>query len=172
MEKLYSASVWTSGHVTKRDCLCESLKVAFVTCAWMCAFVSLQLNLPIMNRMSASLDLTASVHSQPPLMGNVDPSKVDEIRRTVYVGNLNSQVTSRRVCARPWFLQPLGFVCGEAAVQSVSLSTDHHCRAAAGVLQAGGRCKVCADGWRRDSADALRLCGVCRAGIRRQSPDL
>lgn len=31
---------------------------------------------------------------QPPLMGNVDPSKIDEIRRTVYVGNLNSQVTN------------------------------------------------------------------------------
>lgn len=30
---------------------------------------------------------------QPPIMGNVDPSKIDEIRRTVYVGNLNSQVT-------------------------------------------------------------------------------
>ena len=29
-------------------------------------------------------------------MGNVDPSKIDEIRRTVYVGNLNSQVTNRR----------------------------------------------------------------------------
>lgn len=26
-------------------------------------------------------------------MGNVDPTKVDEIRRTVYVGNLNSQVS-------------------------------------------------------------------------------
>lgn len=33
---------------------------------------------------------------QPPLMGNVDPYKIDEIRRTVYVGNLNSQVTNRR----------------------------------------------------------------------------
>lgn len=33
---------------------------------------------------------------QPPLMGNVDPSKIDEIRRTVYVGNLNSQVTNLR----------------------------------------------------------------------------
>ncbi|XP_064413990.1 splicing regulatory glutamine/lysine-rich protein 1 isoform X2 [Latimeria chalumnae] len=32
--------------------------------------------------------------SQPPLMGNVDPSKVDEIRRTIYVGNLNSQSTT------------------------------------------------------------------------------
>ncbi|XP_030049068.1 LOW QUALITY PROTEIN: splicing regulatory glutamine/lysine-rich protein 1 [Microcaecilia unicolor] len=31
---------------------------------------------------------------QPPLMGNVDPSKVDEIRRTIYVGNLNSQTTT------------------------------------------------------------------------------
>ncbi|GAA6219226.1 splicing regulatory glutamine/lysine-rich protein 1 isoform X1 [Lates japonicus] len=52
------------------------------------------LNLPLVNRMSASLDPTASVHSQPPLMGNVDPSKIDEIRRTVYVGNLNSQTTT------------------------------------------------------------------------------
>ncbi|CAB1318674.1 unnamed protein product [Coregonus sp. 'balchen'] len=33
-----------------------------------------------------------SSSAQPPLMGNVDPSKVNEIRRTVYVGNLNSQV--------------------------------------------------------------------------------
>ncbi|KAM4810652.1 splicing regulatory glutamine/lysine-rich protein 1 isoform 2-T2 [Rhinophrynus dorsalis] len=31
---------------------------------------------------------------QPPLMGNVDPTKVDEIRRTIYVGNLNSQSTT------------------------------------------------------------------------------
>ncbi|XP_044030212.1 splicing regulatory glutamine/lysine-rich protein 1 isoform X2 [Siniperca chuatsi] len=52
------------------------------------------LNLPIVNRMSAGLDPTASVQSQPPLMGNVDPSKIDEIRRTVYVGNLNSQTTT------------------------------------------------------------------------------
>lgn len=34
---------------------------------------------------------------QPPLMGNVDPSKIDEIRRTVYVGNLNSQVTKKKL---------------------------------------------------------------------------
>ncbi|XP_042251226.1 splicing regulatory glutamine/lysine-rich protein 1 isoform X2 [Thunnus albacares] len=52
------------------------------------------LNLPIVNRLSASLDPAASAHSQPPLMGNVDPSKIDEIRRTVYVGNLNSQTTT------------------------------------------------------------------------------
>uniref|UniRef100_A0A7N8WUY2 Splicing regulatory glutamine/lysine-rich protein 1 n=1 Tax=Mastacembelus armatus TaxID=205130 RepID=A0A7N8WUY2_9TELE len=56
--------------------------------------VSHPLNLPIMSRISTGLDLAASVHSQPPLMGNVDPSKVDEIRRTVYVGNLNSQTTT------------------------------------------------------------------------------
>ncbi|KAG8598733.1 hypothetical protein GDO81_002719 [Engystomops pustulosus] len=31
---------------------------------------------------------------QPPLIGNVDPTKVDEIRRTIYVGNLNSQTTT------------------------------------------------------------------------------
>ena len=38
-------------------------------------------------------ELSPSLSAQPPpLMGNVDPSKIDEIRRTVYVGNLNSQV--------------------------------------------------------------------------------
>ncbi|XP_032394739.1 splicing regulatory glutamine/lysine-rich protein 1 isoform X1 [Etheostoma spectabile] len=52
------------------------------------------LNLPTVNRLSSALDPTASLLSQPPLMGNVDPSKVDEIRRTVYVGNLNSQTTT------------------------------------------------------------------------------
>ncbi|KAM4634473.1 splicing regulatory glutamine/lysine-rich protein 1 isoform 2-T2 [Polymixia lowei] len=52
------------------------------------------LNLPVVNRVSASLDQSASALSQPPLMGNVDPSKIDEIRRTVYVGNLNSQTTT------------------------------------------------------------------------------
>ncbi|XP_047425797.1 splicing regulatory glutamine/lysine-rich protein 1 isoform X2 [Mugil cephalus] len=52
------------------------------------------LNLPVVNRISAALDPTASSHSQPPLVGNVDPSKIDEIRRTVYVGNLNSQTTT------------------------------------------------------------------------------
>ncbi|KAF0031719.1 hypothetical protein F2P81_016274 [Scophthalmus maximus] len=52
------------------------------------------LNLPIVSRVAASLDSAASALSQPPLMGNVDPSKVDEIRRTVYVGNLNSQTTT------------------------------------------------------------------------------
>nr|XP_020472536.1 splicing regulatory glutamine/lysine-rich protein 1 isoform X2 [Monopterus albus]XP_020472537.1 splicing regulatory glutamine/lysine-rich protein 1 isoform X2 [Monopterus albus]XP_020472538.1 splicing regulatory glutamine/lysine-rich protein 1 isoform X2 [Monopterus albus]XP_020472539.1 splicing regulatory glutamine/lysine-rich protein 1 isoform X2 [Monopterus albus]XP_020472540.1 splicing regulatory glutamine/lysine-rich protein 1 isoform X2 [Monopterus albus] len=52
------------------------------------------LNLPLVNRVSSGLDAAASVHSQPPLMGNVDPSKINEIRRTVYVGNLNSQTTT------------------------------------------------------------------------------
>lgn len=65
-----------------------------------------QLNLPIMNRMPASLDLAASVPAQPPLMGNVDPSKIDEIRRTVYVGNLNSQVGGDLASAQP--LRQLG----------------------------------------------------------------
>ncbi|MEQ2174215.1 hypothetical protein GOODEAATRI_005587, partial [Goodea atripinnis] len=50
------------------------------------------LNLPLVNRITAGLDATASVLAQPPLVGNVDPSKIDEIRRTVYVGNLNSQL--------------------------------------------------------------------------------
>ncbi|KAL4617596.1 splicing regulatory glutamine/lysine-rich protein 1 isoform X1 [Arapaima gigas] len=41
-----------------------------------------------------SVAALGGVTTQPPLMGNVDPSKIDEIRRTVYVGNLNSQTTT------------------------------------------------------------------------------
>ncbi|XP_041108421.1 splicing regulatory glutamine/lysine-rich protein 1-like isoform X2 [Polyodon spathula] len=41
-----------------------------------------------------SLAALGGISSQPPLMGNVDPSKIDEIRRTVYVGNLNSQTAT------------------------------------------------------------------------------
>ncbi|XP_029300293.1 splicing regulatory glutamine/lysine-rich protein 1 isoform X2 [Cottoperca gobio] len=64
------------------------------------------LNLPVVSRLTAALEpaasasastsasASASALAQPPLMGNVDPSKVDEIRRTVYVGNLNSQTTN------------------------------------------------------------------------------
>ncbi|KAL6096575.1 srek1 [Pungitius sinensis] len=52
------------------------------------------LSLPMVTRLPAALEPPASASAQPPLMGNVDPSKVDEIRRTVYVGNLNSQTTT------------------------------------------------------------------------------
>ncbi|XP_036436140.1 splicing regulatory glutamine/lysine-rich protein 1 isoform X2 [Colossoma macropomum] len=58
------------------------------------------LGLPLAGRgtMSAGLDSSVAalsvIPSQPPIMGNVDPSKIDEIRRTVYVGNLNSQTTT------------------------------------------------------------------------------
>nr|XP_054600530.1 splicing regulatory glutamine/lysine-rich protein 1 isoform X2 [Nothobranchius furzeri] len=55
------------------------------------------LNLPLVNRIAAGFDASPpvpSVLSQPPLVGNVDPSKINEIRRTVYVGNLNSQTTT------------------------------------------------------------------------------
>uniref|UniRef100_A0A3Q2C9J7 Splicing regulatory glutamine/lysine-rich protein 1 n=1 Tax=Cyprinodon variegatus TaxID=28743 RepID=A0A3Q2C9J7_CYPVA len=51
-------------------------------------------NVSYLSRITAGLDPTASVLAQPPLVGNVDPSKIDEIRRTVYVGNLNSQTTT------------------------------------------------------------------------------
>lgn len=57
-----------------------------------------QRGLPLANLgvLKSSLDTSvaalSAIASQPPLMGNVDPSKIDEIRRTVYVGNLNSQV--------------------------------------------------------------------------------
>ncbi|XP_055009537.1 splicing regulatory glutamine/lysine-rich protein 1 isoform X2 [Boleophthalmus pectinirostris] len=47
-----------------------------------------------MNRISTGVEHIAAMQSQPPLMGNVDPTKIDEIRRTVYVGNLNSQTTT------------------------------------------------------------------------------
>uniref|UniRef100_A0A671SUG1 Splicing regulatory glutamine/lysine-rich protein 1 n=1 Tax=Sinocyclocheilus anshuiensis TaxID=1608454 RepID=A0A671SUG1_9TELE len=56
--------------------------------------------LPLANLgvLKSSLDTSVAalnaIASQPPLMGNVDPSKIDEIRRTVYVGNLNSQSTT------------------------------------------------------------------------------
>ncbi|XP_056314399.1 splicing regulatory glutamine/lysine-rich protein 1 isoform X3 [Danio aesculapii] len=57
-------------------------------------------SLPLANLgvLKSSLDTSvatlSAISAQPPLMGNVDPSKVDEIRRTVYVGNLNSQSTT------------------------------------------------------------------------------
>ncbi|KAG7260141.1 hypothetical protein CRUP_025398, partial [Coryphaenoides rupestris] len=51
------------------------------------------LNLPVVSRPPAELSPSLSAQP-PPLMGNVDPSKIDEIRRTVYVGNLNSQTTT------------------------------------------------------------------------------
>ncbi|XP_060768786.1 splicing regulatory glutamine/lysine-rich protein 1 isoform X4 [Neoarius graeffei] len=56
-----------------------------------------QLGLPLAARGPLHLGLDSSlssISSQPPIMGNVDPSKIDEIRRTVYVGNLNSQTTT------------------------------------------------------------------------------
>ncbi|XP_036384489.1 splicing regulatory glutamine/lysine-rich protein 1 isoform X2 [Megalops cyprinoides] len=58
------------------------------------------LGIPIGNlgALQAGLDPSVTglggISTQPPLMGNVDPSKIDEIRRTVYVGNLNSQTTT------------------------------------------------------------------------------
>ncbi|EDL75306.1 rCG64103, partial [Rattus norvegicus] len=44
----------------------------------------------------AALDpnITLGEIPQPPLTGNVDPSRTDEIRRTIHVGNLNSQTMS------------------------------------------------------------------------------
>uniref|UniRef100_A0A3Q2Y8J7 Splicing regulatory glutamine/lysine-rich protein 1 n=1 Tax=Hippocampus comes TaxID=109280 RepID=A0A3Q2Y8J7_HIPCM len=52
------------------------------------------LSLPLVGHVTTPLDPAAASLPQPPLMGNVDPTKVDEIRRTVYVGNLNSQTTT------------------------------------------------------------------------------
>ena len=47
---------------------------------------------------SSLISLMGTVVPQPPpLTGNVDPTKIEEIRRTIYVGNLNSSVCGRRV---------------------------------------------------------------------------
>lgn len=34
-----------------------------------------------------------AVPPPPPITGNVDPTKIEEIRRTIYVGNLNTNVS-------------------------------------------------------------------------------
>ena len=39
-----------------------------------------------------------AVPPPPPITGNVDPTKIEEIRRTIYVGNLNTNVSSHSVC--------------------------------------------------------------------------
>lgn len=46
-----------------------------------------------------------AVPPPPPLTGNVDPSKIDEIRRTIYVGNLNTTLTADQVMN---FFEPCG----------------------------------------------------------------
>uniref|UniRef100_A0A8C0HJ29 Splicing regulatory glutamine/lysine-rich protein 1 n=1 Tax=Buteo japonicus TaxID=224669 RepID=A0A8C0HJ29_9AVES len=61
--------------------------------------VSLGVSLGTLGAMPAAAALDPNITAlgeipQPPIMGNVDPSKIDEIRRTVYVGNLNSQTTT------------------------------------------------------------------------------
>ena len=38
-----------------------------------------------------------AVPPPPPITGNVDPTKIEEIRRTIYVGNLNTNVSSHFV---------------------------------------------------------------------------
>ncbi|KAG8456548.1 hypothetical protein GDO86_002362, partial [Hymenochirus boettgeri] len=48
---------------------------------------------PVLPALTPAIPTIAEL-PQPPLMGNVDPTKVDEIRRTIYVGNLNSQTTT------------------------------------------------------------------------------
>lgn len=85
-----------------------------------------QLSLPVVNRLPAALEPPASASAQPPLMGNVDPSKVDEIRRTVYVGNLNSQVTCCRnhspsiyIVPEPWSCLARRARCQFAGIQRI-----------------------------------------------------
>ncbi|KAM3939143.1 splicing regulatory glutamine/lysine-rich protein 1 isoform 3-T3 [Leptodactylus fuscus] len=48
---------------------------------------------PVLPTLAPAISSLADLQ-QPPLIGNVDPTKVDEIRRTIYVGNLNSQTTT------------------------------------------------------------------------------
>ncbi|XP_075446484.1 splicing regulatory glutamine/lysine-rich protein 1 isoform X1 [Ascaphus truei] len=48
----------------------------------------------VLPALTPAIPALAELAQPPPLMGNVDPTKVDEIRRTIYVGNLNSQTTT------------------------------------------------------------------------------
>lgn len=74
-------------------------------------FICGQRGLPLANLgvLKSSLDTSVAalnaIASQPPLTGNVDPSKIDEIRRTVYVGNLNSQVCENELNSFRGYLQ-------------------------------------------------------------------
>lgn len=73
--------------ITKTSCS-DSNCIALICC-------QRSLPLPNLGVLKSSLETSVAAVSgrtSQPLMGNVDPSKVDEIRRTVYVGNLNSQV--------------------------------------------------------------------------------
>ncbi len=50
-------------------------------------------SVPQIPQPSSLISLMGTVVPQPPpLTGNVDPTKIEEIRRTIYVGNLNSSV--------------------------------------------------------------------------------
>ena len=65
-------------------------------------FPYLQLQLPAMSVASVATSMGVTkplisvmgtvVPQPPPLTGNVDPTKIEEIRRTVYVGNLSTKV--------------------------------------------------------------------------------
>ncbi|XP_065905520.1 splicing regulatory glutamine/lysine-rich protein 1-like [Dysidea avara] len=48
-----------------------------------------------------------AVPPPPPITGNVDPTKIEEIRRTIYVGNLNTNITADQVMS---FFHPVGEV--------------------------------------------------------------
>ena len=56
-------------------------------------FICLVQTVPQIPQPSSLISLMGTVVPQPPpLTGNVDPTKIEEIRRTIYVGNLNSSV--------------------------------------------------------------------------------
>ena len=76
-----------TAHTTSRAILsmCSSLGFSFTDCP--------KQPLPVPQQQLPLISLMGTVVPQPPpLTGNVDPTKIEEIRRTVYVGNLNSNV--------------------------------------------------------------------------------
>ncbi|XP_072031704.1 uncharacterized protein [Amphiura filiformis] len=61
---------------------------------------------------------------QPPPLNNVDPSKIEEIRRTIYVGNLDSSVSYQGFAQTVTAEQLLSFFQGIGEVKYVRMAGD------------------------------------------------
>ena len=105
-------------------------------------FICLLQTVPQIPQPSSLISLMGTVVPQPPpLTGNVDPTKIEEIRRTIYVGNLNSSVCWLRVLSSLMSCE----LCVFCPVADSRADID--------VLSAVWRDQVCKNGWRRDPTD-------------------
>ena len=74
---------------------CVKLQNPIVAAIQQAQSVASSINANIQGDMDGNvLNSSGFVPSQPNISGNVDPTKIDEIRRTIYVGNLNSTVST------------------------------------------------------------------------------